>query len=175
MVDQFMEGYEIVNNQTIFRLLRIARCFKPTFTVRGQNIFVYSEDKSFIAKIGFEKLEPDFPMKSMIVDVSNRCAGADTKYLEELACSLDLLAMLDDLWPKIESIECPICLSTLPVHNNQDLDIKDVEGRYVLKMLKDHVEAMHDNVLVHGFRNDGFNVFLRTTLGDFEVPGHHFF
>ncbi len=169
-----MEGYEIVNNHTIFRLLRIARCFKPTYSVRGQNILIYAKDKSFIGKISFERLEPEFPMKSMVVDVSNRCAGADTKYLEELACNLDLLAMLDDLWPKVESIICPICSSTLPIRNN-NMDISDVEGQYVLEMLINHIKAMHDNVTVHGFRNDNLKVFMRTTIGDYEIPHHHLF
>lgn len=171
------EYFNLVNEDGLYRLNRIASvfCTKNDGPFRISNrykIDIIDDDTTYLGSIEFLKYLDNLYYYRAVA--STKCYSFDDDRMLRFYGSLRLLFWLDECWNRPRFLCCPLCHEELDLFDNF-IDDKKVshDGKYLIDILTKHIGKQHPNIDVFGLKEDCMRVFLKTTLGNFEIENFY--
>jgi len=171
------EYYNLVNVEGLYRLNRIASVFctrnDGPFRISSRyKIDLIDEDTTFLGSLEFLKYLDDLYYYRAVA--SPACYSFDDERMQRFYGSLRLLFWLDECWNRPRFLKCPLCLEELDVLDSFIEDKKvSYDGKYLMDILTKHIGKQHPNIEVLGLEEECMRVFLKTTLGNFEIDNFY--
>jgi hypothetical protein len=168
---------KIITSEMMVRMSRVARSFNRRsggpFEVNDDIITIYN-GKLRLGGLSFIKYMHG--LYSLVIDVSPICYCADTDHFDALENNLSLLYWLSSLWVRPSTVTCPICHIEMDVTDEVVNSRKyDLDSHYIFNMLAGHFNTNHTNIKTYGLEESGLSVFLKTTLGNFEIENFYLY
>lgn len=171
------EYYTLLSKESIYRLNRIASSFAtkkdgPFRVINKFKINVYDDQSMFLGSVEFLEYINDLYYCKIVA--SPICYALDSDNMDNFYTCIRLLFWLDSCWSRPKILRCPLCSEELDVVDYLiDNKLVNYDGQYFLSILLDHIKRAHENIEVFGFKEDCMRVFLKTTLGDFEIDNSY--
>ena len=171
--------YNLHNKESVYRFNRIAKCFStkkdgPFRVVNKFKINVFDDQSMFLGSVEFVEYINDLYYCKIIA--SPICYALDSDNMDNFYIHIRMLFWLDSCWSRPRFLLCPLCSDELDVVDYLiDKKLVNYDGQYFLSILLDHVKHAHENLKVYGFKEDCMRVYLKTTLGDFEIENYYAF
>lgn len=150
----------VVPYSKIVRIKRIANVFctrnEGPYRVAGDCIHIIADDTVKVGNIDIKHFGDGYYYFSVVID--QVCYSYDDKYHKQFFEYVQLLLWLDEMWGITEHLDCPICHESVEVNDN-------------IKLLIDHIQSEHKSVEVRGLESCGYDVKLRTNIGDYILEG----
>ena len=169
--------YSLLSSEAVYRLSRIASVFRtrndgPFRIVNNSLIEVFSDESELLGSIEFVQYINDLYYVRVIS--SPICLSFDDRYMRELYTSVHLLFWLDDCWDRPRFLQCPVCAECFDLVDQMIDDKQDkYDGQHLINILVEHMKRSHANIELFGLKEENMRVYLKTTLGDFELENFY--